>query len=118
MATLHRAIGISTRDRLAVTLDVIGSGEAREKTRKEPNGFIFHCKNHHKWHVTPYIVNILIYQYRIAPGLRCNTRLYYSSASYHSNGEELFKYFEELEEQKLDITGHYAWQKGILLWAS
>ena len=55
-----------------------------------------------------YTVNVLTYQYRTASRLRCNTRPYYSSASYYSNGEELFKYFEELEEQKLNITGHYA----------
>lgn len=44
MATLDRAVGISTRGRSAVTLNVIGSGEAGEKAQKEPNGFIFHCK--------------------------------------------------------------------------
>jgi len=96
-------------------LNVIGSGKAREKTQKEPNVFIFHRKNHHKPHVMPYTVNALTYQYRTASRLRYNTRPYYSSASYHSNGEELFEYFEELEEQKLDITGLYAWQKGMFL---
>jgi hypothetical protein len=44
MATLDRAIGISTRGRSAITLNIIGSGEAREKAQKEPNGFTFHCK--------------------------------------------------------------------------
>lgn len=66
MATLDRAIEISTRDRSAVTLNVIGSGEAREKAQKEPNGFIFHCKNHHKRHVMLYTANVLTYQYRTA----------------------------------------------------